>query len=77
MVQNRKFALWAFALDRQEQGGLADVGSPTMPHFRAMENGLGGKITADPPADFPPLSTPDVRARRRPYLHPRIPFPPP
>ena len=42
MVQNGKFALWAFALDRQlNRVDLPTLGSPTMPHFRAMENGIG------------------------------------
>ena len=48
IVQKGKFALCAFALDRQlNRVDLPTLGSPTMPHLRAMiGGGLGGKDNA-------------------------------
>ena len=56
MVQNGKFALCAFALDKQlNRVDLPTLGSPTMPHFRAMVKRFGSAKIAPraPPLYFP------------------------
>jgi hypothetical protein len=44
MVQKGKFALWAFAFERQlNKVDLPTLGSPTIPHFNAMAVALNSE----------------------------------